>query len=77
MSSNKDFFSNYTAFYTEGYDKHICDCTGLVSLVKGDRFVDEKGNIYEVVFKMFNPINYIMVYHGKIIARVPLPIINK
>ena len=59
---------DYTSFYTEGYGKHLCDCSGIIHLNEGDRFVDEDGNIYKVVFKLFNTSKSIMVYHGSLIA---------
>lgn len=59
---------NYTTFYTEKFGKHLCKCDGIVSLSIGDRFIDKKGNIYEIVWKLFNVTTMIMVYQGKFIA---------
>lgn len=56
---------NYTTFYTEKFGKHLCRCTGIVSLNIGDRFTDKEGNIYEIVWKLFNVTDMIMIYHGR------------
>jgi len=59
---------NRTTFYTEKFDKHLCECTGIIALNKGDRFTDKKGDVYEVVWNLFNVTDMIMVYHGKLIV---------
>ena len=59
---------NYTTFYTEKFDKHLCQCTGIIPLNIGDRFTDKKGNIYEIVWKLFNVTDMIMIYHGRFVV---------
>lgn len=59
---------NYTTFYTEKFGEHLCQCTGIISLNIGDRFTDKKGDIYEIVWKLFNVKDKIMVYHGRFVA---------
>jgi len=34
----------------------------------GDKFIDKDGNVYEIVYKMFNAASIIMIYHGKLIC---------
>lgn len=59
---------NYTTFYTKGFEKHLCDCEGIIYLNIGDKFIDDNGDVYEIIWKMFNAKNMIMVYHGKFIV---------
>lgn len=59
---------NYTTFYTEGFGKHLCTCYGIISLNMGDKFIVKGGNVYEIVYKMFNAASIIMIYQGKLIC---------
>lgn len=58
---------NYTTFYKENYDEHLGQCHGIITLNIGDRFTDKKGDMYEVVWKLLNVEDMIMIYHGRYI----------
>ena len=58
---------NYTAFYTENFGKLLCTLYNTISLNIGDYFIDKDGNIYEVVYKMFNAGSGIMMYQGRLV----------
>ena len=53
-----------TVFYTEHYEKRLTEKDGIINLSIGETFV-YKEKFYEVVFKLYNVVDNIMVYHGK------------
>lgn len=58
---------SYTSFYTEKFEKHICQIDMLIYLNIGDVFVDAESNSYRIVGKKFNTKDVIMVYLGQLI----------
>lgn len=58
---------NTTLFYTEVYNKFLCICPGIIELNIGDIFADKEVNLYEVVYKIFDPYHMCMIYDGKLI----------
>jgi len=59
---------NKTTFYTEKFGEHLCACSGIITLNNGNRFTAGNGDVYEVVWQLFNVPRKIMVYHGKLIV---------
>lgn len=55
-----------TKFYTEKWEYHLWTVEDLIFLNIGDVFLGNKGEHYQIVWKIYNPELNLMIYHGKI-----------
>jgi glutathionylspermidine synthase len=51
-----------TVYYTVGFDKLLHETNNIIYLKVGE-FINLNGEHYEIVWKLFNAIDNVMVYH--------------
>jgi len=58
-----------TVFYTEKFGKLLAEIPDqIIFLNIKDRFTAGEGELYQIVWKLYNSTGNIMVYHGKLIC---------